>query len=89
MKEITLNQDDFINLLFDCYTSWVSYWQLLMEEERESEELFDAFNWSVFAKKFYMPTYPVERRQLHSEKWFEVKRKEAKDFYELVKKYTK
>ena len=90
MKEtITIEKWKLANILFECYTSGVSYWQLIMEEERETEELFDAFNWSVSAKKFAMPTYPVERRQLHSGKWFEVKRKEAKDIYNIIKDIIK
>lgn len=89
MKEIIISEKNFLLLMLECYSSWVSYGQLTMEEEREQEELFNALNWSVFAKKFAMPANPVERRQLHSEKWFECKRKEAKDIYNLMKKYTK
>jgi hypothetical protein len=89
MKKIIISEKSLLFLMLDCYSSWVSYGQLTMEEEREQEELFDAFNWSAFAKKFAMPTNPVERRQLHSEKWFECKRQEAKDIYNLMKKYIK
>jgi hypothetical protein len=32
-----------------------------------------------------MPSHPVERRELHSDRWFEVKRKEAKDIYIIMK----
>jgi hypothetical protein len=31
-----------------------------------------------------MPIHPIERRRLHSDRWFEVKRKEAKDFYDII-----
>lgn len=72
------------DLLFSAYTSWISRWQLIMEEERESEEMFDWFMGVVWDNKYSMPIHPIERRRLHSDRWFEVKRKEAKDFYDII-----
>jgi hypothetical protein len=36
-----------------------------------------------------MPSVPLERRELHSEEWFECKKKEAKDIYRLIEEYEK
>lgn len=89
MEEIKFTKDELLDLMLECYSSWISYWQLIMEQEREQEELFDAFNWSFKSKKFAMPSYPIERRQLYSENWFNVKTKESKNIYTLIKKFIK
>jgi len=89
MKEITIEEWKLANILFECYTSWISYWQLISEEERESEEMFDWFMWVVWDQKYSMPIHPTERRMLHSDRWFEVKRKEAKDIYKIIKELIK
>lgn len=60
----------------------VEYGQLLMEEERENEEIFDAFLCSVGSRKYGLPTTPVRRRQIHSEKWFNAMRAGYKNFLE-------
>ena len=70
--------------LFDVFCFGVDYGQLLMEEERQGEGLFDAFLGVQFDKKFAMPMAQTETRQVHSEKWFKAKRKSLKQFEELM-----
>jgi hypothetical protein len=60
----------------------VGYGQLLMEEERENEETFDAFLCAVGSRKYALPTTPVRRRQIHGEKWFNAMRQSYKNFRE-------
>ena len=84
-----MDKKELMKLMFDCYKAWISKWEIISEEARENEEMFDAFIWSVFAKKFCMPSTTVERRQLHSEKWFEVRTKEARRFFDLLEKVLK
>jgi len=79
-----MTKEELQDLLFECYNDGVSYWQLIMEEERETEETFDAFIWVQIANKYCMPSHSAERRQLHSEEWFKVKRREAKHFYSIL-----
>ena len=66
--------------IFEIFSWGVDYGQLTMEEEREQEEWADAFQGCIIDKKFSMPSMPAPRRQLHSEKWFNVKRESFKKF---------
>ena len=84
METITIEKWKLANLLMRCYSSWVSYWQLIMEQEREREELWDAFNSVIFAGKFAMPSGPMESRQLHSKKWFDCKIREWQEYIEII-----
>lgn len=79
---ITVTVDD----LFKVYFWGISEGQLLMEEERENEELFDAAVCSFGSRKLCIPTVPVRRRQIHSEKWFEAMRKAEQEFREFIKR---
>ncbi len=79
-----LTKSQITTLLMQAYSSWVSHWQLKMEEQRENEEIFDWLNWSLYSKKFAMPGQIWERRQIHSKKWFDVKRKESKEIFDMI-----
>jgi hypothetical protein len=81
MNTVTVTISD----LYEVYFWGMSEGQLLMEEERESEELFDAAICSVGARKLCIPTVPTQRRQIHSEKWFEAMRKAKQEFREFIK----
>ena len=70
--------------LFDIFSFGVDYGQLLMEEERQGEGLFDAFLGTAFSNKFAMPMAQIGTRQVHSENWFNAKRKSVKEFSELM-----
>jgi hypothetical protein len=56
------------------------YGQLLMEEERENEETFDAFLCAVGSRKLCLPTTPAQRRQIHGQKWFDAMREGYRNF---------
>lgn len=71
---------------FKIFNYGVDYGQLLMEQERENEELADAFNCSLVSRKTAMPAMPIERRQAHSEDWKQAKKKSIIAFKELMMK---
>jgi len=74
--------------LWDIFFWGAGYGQLLMEEERENEEIFDAAGCAHFARKRNVPSIPVRRRQIHSEKWFEAKREGYREFIQFYKNYA-
>ena len=71
--------------IVDIFSLGVDYGQLLMEEERESEGMFDAFLGKAFDDKYSMPMAQTQTRQVHSKKWFKAKRKSQKEFFEIIK----
>jgi acyl-CoA reductase-like NAD-dependent aldehyde dehydrogenase len=81
MESVRVTIDD----LYKVYFWGMAEGQLLMEEERDSEEWFDAAVCAAGSRKFCIPTTSVQRRQVHSEKWFETMRKAKKEFNEFIK----
>jgi hypothetical protein len=75
-----------IDELYDVYFWGASEGQLLMEEERENEELFDAAVCSAGSRKLCVPTSPVRRRQVHSEQWFKAMREGKKNFKDFLER---
>lgn len=67
---------------FDIFCWGIDYGQLLMEEERDSEDWADAFHGAVFARKMCMPANPIERRQPHSQEWRNAKKESFLKFME-------
>ena len=78
--EITVN----ITYLFKIFSWGFDYGLLKAEEERGSEEWADAFNMYLVDQKTSMPAYPIERRHLHSDKWFEAKRQSLNNFKKFI-----
>jgi len=74
--------------LWNIFYWGVDFGQMLMEQERENEEMFDAALCSFGARKFNVPTVPVRRRQLHSEKWFNAKKESYNKWLEFQKKFN-
>ena len=72
--------------IFDIFAMGVDYGQLLMEQEREGEGVFDAFLGKSFDDKFAMPMSPTQTRQVHSKKWFAAKEKSLRKFEVLYMK---
>jgi len=70
--------------LYQVYHWGAMEGQLLMEEERENEEIFDAFICVHSGKKYGVPSAPARRRQIHSEKWFAAMRKAKTEFNEFI-----
>jgi hypothetical protein len=81
LKTVTVTIDEIWKIYF-----WgMSEGQLLMEEERDSEETFDAALCAIGSRKYGLPTIPVRRRQVYNEEWFEEMRKRKVEFAEFVK----
>lgn len=72
---------------FDIFGWGVDYGQLLMEEERDTEDWADAFNCYFVARKTAMPSNPIPRRQPHSEKWRNAKKQGWENFKNYCKEY--
>ena len=67
----------------DIFMLGIDYGQLLMEEERENEELYDAGLCVFGALKFGVPTLPAKRRRIHSEQWIKAKRDSLHKFLSI------
>ena len=76
--ELTLDE------IYQIYFWGASEGQLLMEEERAGEEIFDAVVCYCASRKYNVPSTPVRRRQLHSEKWFAAMRKDKAEFIRFL-----
>lgn len=72
--------------IFDVFCMGVDYGQLLMEQERDNEDLFDAFQGHLISRKYSMPSQPAPRRQPHSENWRKAKKESYLKFMELMVK---
>lgn len=66
--------------IWEVFKFGVDYGQLIMEQERQGEGMFDAFMSKVFDDKYAMPMAQTQPRQVHSDKWFEAKEKSLKKF---------
>jgi hypothetical protein len=69
--------------LTDAFLLGVDYGLLLAEEERDSEDMFDAFLCGCTARKMNAPSAPARRREPHSAKWREEKKAALVRFAEL------
>lgn len=70
--------------LFAIFCLGVDYGQLIMEEERDNEDIFDGFQGYLVDRKYGTPFQVAPRRQPHSEKWREAKRESYKKFLEII-----
>jgi len=82
MSETNVNIS--IEDIWKIYSWGIDHGQLLMEQERESEELFDAAICAQSGEKYCVPSSPVRRRQIHSDLWFAAKNKSMKDFADFL-----
>ena len=64
----------------------VDYGQLLMEEERDSEEWADAFQGAIILNKYCMPSQIAPRRQPHSEAWRNAKKESYMKFMKFYQR---
>ena len=74
--------------IFDIFCMGVDYGQLLMEEERDSEDLADAFQGAIISDKYSMPSAIAPRRQPHSEEWRAAKKASFAKFKALLIQYS-
>ncbi|MFV0501703.1 MAG: hypothetical protein ACK5MH_08965 [Bacteroidales bacterium] len=70
--------------IFDIFCMGVDYGQLLMEQERDSEDWADAFQGCIISDKYSMPSQIAPRRQPHSDKWREAKLNSYKKFLDII-----
>lgn len=70
--------------LMTAYECGIDYGLALAENERDSEDAFDATGCAVYAAKMCIPSTPCRRRQPHSTAWREAKRASMDRFLELV-----
>lgn len=78
---------DFSNVqedLFEIFKMGVDYGQLLMEQERDGEDMFDAFQGFIADQKYCAPTAPAPRRLPHSDEWRMAKKRSFDRFMEIV-----
>lgn len=65
----------------------VDYGQLLMELERDSEDVCDAFQGVIIDEKYSMPSNPAPRRMPHSDKWRKAKLESFYTAMEMIGKF--
>lgn len=75
-------------LAFDIFSWGVDWGQLKMEEERDKEDLLNAFNGYLADRRTSMPANDIQRRLPHSEKWRGAKKNSFKSFKKLLFKIT-
>jgi hypothetical protein len=75
-----------INELMTAYECGIDYGLLLAEQERDSEDMFDAAACAVFSAKMCVPSMIVRRRRPRSTEWRDAKQKSINKFFELVVK---
>jgi hypothetical protein len=76
--------DNIAYLLLQAFECGIDYGLLLAEEERDSEDMFDAFLCGEAGRKFNVPSIPARRRQPHSMEWRNAKRESFKNFADLL-----
>ena len=74
--------------IFDVFCMGIDYGQLLMEEERDGEDMADAFQGMIISDKYSSPSAIAPRRQPHSKKWRDAKKKSLYKFMSLNNKLT-
>ena len=73
--------------IFDIFCMGIGYGQLLMEEERDSEDFLDAFQGKIISDKYSTPSAIAPRRQPHSEKWRAAKRQSLNKVFQLIQEF--
>lgn len=82
--EPQINISEAINLIREAFLCGVDYGQLLMEEERDSEGVADAFQGVIISAKYSMPSAEAPRRQSHSEAWRNAKKESVEKYIEIL-----
>ena len=63
----------------------VDYGLLIAEQERDSEDLFDAVGCMVYSQKYNVPSTPAPRRKPHSTEWRKAMASGVSNFIDYVK----
>ena len=61
----------------------------MMEQERDNEDLYDAFQGMLCDRKYSMPSQIAARRQPHSVEWRQAKKDSCLKFLDFVANNTK
>jgi hypothetical protein len=75
---------DIAVLLWQVFELGVNHGQLIMEEERDAEDVADAFANYNACEKYLRPSMPIERRKPHSEEWRNAKKDSLQRFFDIV-----
>lgn len=78
--------DERTTSLIKAFEYGIDYGLLIAEQERDSEDLFDAFQCGEASRRYNVPSAPAPRRQAHSEEWRKAKCGALAKFIELVAK---
>lgn len=70
--------------LMTAYECGIDHGLLLAEQERDSEDFFDAAGCAFYAARMCVPSVPPRRRQPHSTAWRGAKQASMDRFLELV-----
>ncbi|MCL1951925.1 MAG: hypothetical protein FWF60_03775 [Oscillospiraceae bacterium] len=74
--------------LLKAFECGVDYGLLLAEQERDSEDLFDAAACAIMSRRTCLPTSPAPRRMPRSDAWRASKKESLLQFIELCKGST-
>ena len=74
-----------IDSILRAFEYGVDYGLLIAEQERDSEDMFDAFQCGIYAKKMCRPSIPAQRRQPRSNEWREAMAESVPKFIDLCK----
>lgn len=72
--------------LIVAYECGIDYGLLMAENERDSEDVFDAAGCAAFSARMCVPSIPAARRKPRGEAWRKAKRDAMSKFLELVVK---
>ena len=75
--------------LIEAFLLGIDYGLLIAEEERDGEDVFDAFLCGVGSRKMCVPTVPAPRRQSHSAAWRKAKSDSRVQFVKLYAQVLK
>lgn len=76
--------EPIVKLLLKAFEYVIDYGLLIAEEERDSEDIFDAFLCAQVARKMCVPSVPASCRQSRSENWRKAKRESYLKIFELI-----
>jgi len=84
-----MNSEEIIKALITAYECGIDYGLLLAEQERDSEDFFDAAGCAIYAKKMCVPSTPAPRRRPRSAAWRETKKASMPRFLEIIARAAK
>ena len=77
-----------IDEICKVFTWGIDYGLLIAEQERDSEDMFDAAMCKVYSARFCAPSSIAPRRQAHSQEWRDAKKDAVINFVQFVKEHS-